>query len=341
MGKINILMTCASMHSNGMIRCLTENGYGTDIGVFATNSSVVDLPPNDVCEKTFVAPSIKSHNYISFLLDICKKYKINIIIPCVTLELEFMAKNKGIFENHGIKVSVSSIESLKITNNKIRLYDVFGELMPDQCLPHNDEEASNFLDLHSGKACVKVANQCGGKGFAIVDDNKALDVMMFHRFGKKHYITKDMLYKIVDSHNYNVILQEYVKGKDYTVSILADKGNIVNIVGYVGHIMEFGSIMYGEIKPNEMAYSIAEKIVKKTGLDGNVGIDFILKEDGSVVLLEVNPRINASLPFVKAAGINLLYKRCEMLLGLDEHPCNKHLNVGLKMKKYFETEYFI
>lgn len=340
MGKINVLMTCASMHSKGMIKSLIENEED-EIHVYATNSSFADLPPNGVCDKTFVSPSITSSSYIDFILDICHQYKIDIIVPCVTLELEFMAKNKMIFENHGIKVSVSSLESLQVANNKIELYKRFEDFMPKQCLPVNGDEAINFALKYNGKVCVKVANQCGGKGFAIVDNEKALDVMLFHRFGVKHYITTDMLKSIADTPTQDIILQEYINGKDYTVSVLAEKSNIVNMVGYVGHIMEFGSIMYGEIMHNNMAYTIAEKVIRDCNLDGNVGIDFILKEDGSVVLLEVNPRINASLPFVKEAGCNLLYGRCKMLLGDYNASRNKEVKVGLKMKKYFETEYFI
>lgn len=339
MKNFNVLVTCASALSDGLYGCLTDNEDGVKVNVYAANAAEFDLTRSNAVAGAFLVPKISDPSYFTAILHICVEYDIDIIVPKATLELEWMAQHKEKFEEYGIKVSVTSLESLRVANNKVMLNRAFGKYMPAQCEPCDWEYALNFLQQHN-RICVKAVNQCGGRGFAIVDDYKATDIMLFHRFGQKHYITRKTFKEVVCNQNNSLLLQEYVPGKDYTVSLLCDNGKVVCEVGYVGYVMEFGSIMYGEIQPNQMAFDIANDIVRYLRLDGNIGVDFILKEDGSVVLLEVNPRVNASLPFVRKAGCNLLYQRCRMLLG--EKPTCKSgdAKVGLKMKKHFAAEYY-
>lgn len=336
----NVLLTCCSLHATTFFKSLKDNPDGVAIGVYATNCSEADLPPADSCDGRFVVPRIDAPGYIDAILNLCKEYSIDILIPTSTLELEFVARERERFEKEGVKVSVCSLQSLTVANNKKALYSKFKALMPAQCDSTDYSSVYEFVENHK-TCCCKLTDQCGGKGFAIVDNHKADDVSLFHRYGQKHFISKTQLLRIVDKGVFDLLIQEYVPGKDYTVSLLADNGTVTHMVGYVGYEMEFGAIMKGEILDNEEAFKISERIVNELNLDGNIGVDFILKDDGSVVLLEVNPRVNGSLSFAAAAGCNMLYYRCVQLLGYPINHYQPEIIKGLKMKKYFETQYFI
>ena len=80
-------------------------------------------------------------------------------------------------------------------------------------------------------------------------------------------------------------------------------------------------------------------VVQRLGIDGNVGFDFIVKDDGTVLLLDVNLRINATLQFPAKAGCNLSYLRCKRLLG-DTSMYKLNINRNLKMVKYFDSKYY-
>lgn len=342
MKSFNVLLTCCSIHVKEVIDCLKDNEDGVSVKVYVANSVAANLPPNELSDGNFVVPSVTAPNYIETLISICKDNGISIIMPTSTLELEIMAHAKDELMQQGIIVSVSSIDSLFVANNKIALYGCYSDLMPKQIIPSGASDVDAFaasLKYKNSSICCKVDNLCGGKGFAIVDDKKSKDISLFNKFGENRYVSLADLKNIVAS-NKKVILQQRIEGLDYTVSALADKGKVVHVCGYVGYIMAFGSIMYGQIKPNDMAYNIVEKIVSELGLDGNVAFDFILKKNGKVVLLEINPRINASLPFVRQAGCNMVYLRCKQLLGYDvSSECN--LSTGLKMKKFYDTRYYV
>lgn len=341
MRSINVLITCSNIHVKNMIDCLKNNYEGTKVNVYCVNSVEWDLPNDGECDGAFVVPKVTDESYFPALLDLCKMLKIDVVFPVTSIDLDAMAEHKEGFEKHGIHISVTSPESMRIANDKIALHKMFGEYMPKQIVPQSVNSAIRFMRKAEGLICCKVANMCGGRGFAVVDNEKCLDVDLFHRFGKKHYISRDQLYKIIRRQDYNVIVQEYKEGLDYSVSVLADKGRVTHICGYVGYALEFGSMMFAEIKPNEHAYEIARTICEKLKLDGNACFDFILGDDGKVTLLEINPRVNASLNFVSNAGCNMFYLRCKQLLGYDYEYDQQEINVGFKMKKYFETRYFI
>ena len=98
--------------------------------------------------------------------------------------------------------------------------------------------------------------------------------------------------------------------------------------------------MLARISRNESAIAITQKVVEATGIDGNFCCDFILRDDGSAVLLEVNPRLTGTLPFIAEAGMNLPYMRVVQLLGKDvSGDENIHVNYDLRMNKRYESEY--
>lgn len=337
--SIKVLLPCSNFHAYGMISALKNNYENREVQVFCTNCNEYDLPTKDICDGGFLMPKVTESDYIEKLLVLCKENHIGIIMPISNIDLNLMAANKKMFAENGIFVSTTDADGLVIANDKINLWKRYNRFMPKQVVNSESSDVEVFLSAHKC-VCLKLTDFCGGRGFAVVDDEKANNPFYFHRFAQKHYITKGQLRSILSDGSNKVILQEYIGGLDYTVSCLCYKGEVTHIVGYVGYMLEFGSIMYGEIKPNDEAYEIARYIVSDLKLDGNIAFDFILKDDGGVVLLEVNPRANASLPFVAKAGCNMLYLRCKQLLGLPYKDEQQTINVGLKMKKYFDTKYF-
>ena len=259
--SFSVLLTCCTMQASDLILCLRNNEDNVDVKVYAANNRKEDLPSESLCEKTFVLPNIRDKGYIQSLLQICKQYNISIIIPKLSAELELLAKNKSLFEYNGIKVSVSSLDSLKIANDKIELSRKYSQYMPVQIVAKSIQDVIDFKN-RCNTICCKISNAWGGKGFAVVDDIKCDDVSYFHAYGKKHFISFEQLCRVVDKNkNHAIILQEYHAGLDYTVSLLADHGKILYMCGYVGYLLEFGCILYGEIRHNNSAYNICTKIV--------------------------------------------------------------------------------
>lgn len=335
-----MLMTSCSPRKNGLIHCLKDNADGVNVKVLCTNCDENELPSLSVCDGAFVVPRNNDPKYIDCLLALCVTYKVDILLPRLSSELEVIAANRQKFEDLGVKVAVTPLPGLQIANDKSLLYARYSHLMPKQWTGNTAEDVIKFSERYP-TFCCKLPHSSGAAGFAIVDDKLCDKVNLFHAYGYKHYISRDHLCRIVEQQHLDYILQEFVEGNDYTISLIADHGRITHAVGYVGYEMEFSCIMYGEIQPNAMALDIAHTLVKELKLDGNIGVDFILKPDGSVVLLEINPRMNATLPFVAKAGCNMAYLNCKRLLGFNINEEGREIQNGLKMRKHYVAEYFV
>lgn len=339
---MNVLITGCGAHSKSIIDSLKNNEDRTPVRVIGINSNESKLLREGV-DVSYIVPLITDENYIDVLMQICIKNDIHVILPYITAELGLLARNKKRIEETGVKVSIASPESLLIANDKIELSKLYCRIMPTQTVVHTVEEVVRFAELigfPSNQFCVKLSNKCGGAGFSIVDNELANEIELFNRAGVNRYISLGQLLDIVEHNDLDIILQEYVKGLDYSVVVLADGEKAIHKLGYVGYDMEFGAVVNGEVIFNAQAYDIVDEIVNDLKLEGNLCFDFILTDDGSAVLLEINPRINASLSFAHAAGINFPFLRCKQLLGSDvSEPIS--VKYGLKMNKYYEAKYYV
>ncbi len=341
---IGVLITGNSMHLFDLIRALRNNYDGEEIHVVDINCNENELLRDEV-DARYVVPRITEPDYLPTVLRICEKENVNVIFPRITSELPIMAENKSYFEDRGIKVSVSSLEAIRMVNDKVALAKLFPEYMPKQTIVRNASDCVAFaisVGYPNKLICCKLPNKCGSIGFSVVDEARGRDMTLFNKFGVNRFITLGMLTELVNSTDKTVILQEYEEGTDCNVCGLADNGILLHALGYEGLAMAYCSAMIARIIKNESAIAITRKVVEATGIDGNFCCDFILKDDGSVVLLEVNPRLTGTLPFIAEAGINLPYMRVMQLLGKgvsgDE---NIHINYDLRMNKRYESEYFV
>lgn len=339
MKPINILLTCSSFHAVGIIDCLKNNPDNVPVNVYVTNCCAADLPPKECCDGTFVVPRVDDEQYILTLMNICLDKKIDIIFPTSSMELERMAKYKDNFAEHGIKVSVSNLESIIIAGDKVKSGETFSRFMPRQAVANNASDVLEF-SREVKNICCKPINLCGGKGFAIVDEEKSSDVSFFHAYGKKHYITLWQLCKAVEKCPSPMLLQEYHQGKDYVAGAMAVNGVMTHFACCHATKLEFGATVEGRmINSPECAY-IAAKVIERLGIDGNVGFDFIVKEDGTAILVDINLRVNATVQFYAKAGLNLPWLRVKQLLGESIYLDTPEIDYGLKIVKYFAAHYF-
>ncbi|MBR6982116.1 MAG: ATP-grasp domain-containing protein [Ruminococcus sp.] len=337
-----ILITGCSMHSNDLITELRNNYDGEPIRIVGINAAETALLRKGV-DAGYVVPLINDPDYIPTVLDICLKENVDVILPFITAELPIMAENKAFFEEHGIKVSVASMDALNAAGNKVALAAKYPDLMPKQKIIESEQDIDDFaaeVGYPDKEICCKLPNRCGGVGFAILDEKVGRDLTIYNKFGVNRYITMDMFKDLARHTEDTLILQEYEVGIDYSMCCLAENGKLLFALGFEASLMAFGSAMFAEIKMNNQAYQIAKEIIEDTGLDGNCCFDFILKDNGSVKLLEVNPRLSATLPFIARAGLNLPYLRVKQLMGHDVSTFEPKINYALRMSKNYESEYF-
>ena len=138
----------------------------------------------------------------------------------------------------------------------------------------------------------------------------------------------------------NYILQEYIEGTNVSSSVLSSHDEIKNLINsrlitehdlgnesyeYSGNILPLDENSFRmfndnrtEINADELndeMKNTSEDLIKKFGLIGSNGVDYILDNDRNLKVIEINPRFQGTYELVEnSLGINLLdahIKACE------------------------------
>lgn len=95
--------------------------------VFTTDMNPELAPTAYVSDGCFEVLRVTDENYIPQLLDICKNNEIGMIVPTIDTELLVLAKNKKLFNDNGIIVSVSDLDFITVCRDKRNTGDFLKE----------------------------------------------------------------------------------------------------------------------------------------------------------------------------------------------------------------------
>lgn len=95
--------------------------------VFTTDMNPELAPAAYVSDGCFEVLRVTDENYIPQLLDICKNNEIGMIVPTIDTELLVLAKNKKLFNDNGIIVSVSDLDIITVCRDKRNTGDFLKE----------------------------------------------------------------------------------------------------------------------------------------------------------------------------------------------------------------------
>ncbi len=322
MKNLTVLLSASGSPSiPGIIDCFKKNGerkirvVGVDMSEEPTAKYLVDA--------FYKVPAVADNNYINFILDICKKEKVDIYFPNISLEVSKVIKMKSEFDKLGIKIAISNLHSIEIANNKLSTYKFLKE--------HNIE-VPNFYSVKSledfitgckimgypNKAlCLKIVDGSGSRGVRIIDSKKSrYDIFVNEKPNTFYTSYDDMVSVLKEAKDFHeMMLVEYMPGPEYTIDILAENGKALYIVGRENTVSLMSIAQESVLKYDADAYEICKNIVKLLNMDGNIGFDFMRDREGKAQLMDINPRITATVSVIAAGGVNLPYLRVKQLLG--------------------------
>ena len=186
--------------------------------------------------------------------------------------------------------------------------------------------------------CLKIVNGSGSRGVRIIDSKKSRYHIFAYEKPNSFYTSyEDMLNILSEPEQIDeMLITGYLPGNEYTVDLLAENGKVLYMVGRENVESLMSIAQRSVLAPNDHAYEVCRKIVELLNMTGNVGFDFIKDENGVPVLMDINPRITATVSVIAAGGVNLPYLRVKQLLG-EDLPESK-VNYGVSMKRrYLET----
>lgn len=319
---LTILLSASNSPSiPGIVKCIKENGernikvVGVDMNNDPSSKYVVDT--------FYTVPAATDPKYCDIILDICKKESVDIYFPGISAEVTVITRRKKDFESIGVILSVSEQSSVEISNNKLKAYQFLKEkgITVPTFIPVLSEkdfvEGCKTLGYPEKPVCLKIVNGSGSRGVRIIDGKKSLYNLFAYEKANSLYTSYDYMLSIIRSakHLEPMMLLEYMHGPEYTVDLLADKGKVIYEVGRENVVSLLSIAQETVLKYNEIAYETCRTIVKVLNMDGNIGFDFMWNEREQPMLMDINPRITATISIAAAGGVNLVYLRIKQLLG--------------------------
>ena len=318
MRDVTVLITaCGNVYMPGTAASVKNNGernirlIGADMNHDDTILQMFD--------QYYQVPRGDDPGYAAAILEICRKEHVDVVIPIMSVELETLAKNEAMFKEAGVVLSVSSLESLKIANNKLALF----EYMRDNDIPvpkfwtvNSVEDVDPAIE-HIGVPVVFKTNEgSGSRGMRIIDPSKSRFDILFHEKPTSAYVTlRDFKETLQEGDMPPMMAMEYLPGNEYTVDMLCENGKVLYNMCRRGLNVQTSIILDGIVEDKPEITGLCAMVAEKLKLTGNIGFDVKERADGTPVIMECNPRATAGVSEFTASGVNLLYLNIKRCLG--------------------------
>lgn len=287
------------MPSIGIIKLLKENNFtviGTDIIKESAGNFFVDE-----FFKVTRTNSLEGHKVVDEYKRIVNSSGAKWIISGPENEVYLLTENESVFKKLECYLFHPTLETLEVITDKLKLIKYFKTFLPLKNSQLLDEVRID--EFESEKIVLKPRKGRGSNGIFIIN---------------KHDKNTEEL--ITSLHSKDYLVQEYIKGKEYSVDVLCDlEGKLLNIVSRERIGVDSGiSVISRTVKIKKLIEYTSE-IVLRLKFRGISCIQFI-EENGEYYLTDINPRIgggsilaiNSSATF-KSNLINLLSFRQEKL----------------------------
>ena len=324
--SVRILLTClGGRYSLGIIKALKESTkpkmeiIGADI--------IPDVIPKHFVDSFYTIPRGSDSNYISEVLRICKKERIDIIIPGADEEVIALSTAKEIFNKRGIICSVDTIHNINLVSDKFDLYNFLAKnylFKPQYKLLQKAgdiDDVADYFGYPKSKFVVKPRRSRGARNVWIIgEDSESSSTREFRNYFKNH--SEDLL---------DYVAVEFLPGPAYDVDVIAKDGEPICIVPRrrLWKNKLSASNEGCRVENNKKLISLVADIVRLLKLNNAYDFDCGSLDNSEHAIYEINPRFSGAVAASLGAGVNLPVMLVKLLKGLSLS--NKNITFDVSM----------
>ncbi len=330
-----------------IIDCLKNNFENRNVKVICTDIEQKPLLQHKA-DDFYILPKGNSKNYVKSLLNLCKKEQIDVIMPGSAPEIYTVSKNLNLLISKNIFPTVSDFASIKKTLDKVKTYQTlqkFNIPTPKFFRVKNKKQFLNALKslgYPTNPICFKPSPYVlsgGARGFRILRKENTLEKIILHQKpGSSEIDYQTALNFVKNTPKLDLLVMEYLPGKEYSVYVFADKGHMLYCIPNLRERLQQFYSFEASTQKNKMIKSICRRIIEALNLDYNINIQLKLSKNGKPKVVEINPRMGGSIVLPCVAGINLPYLAVKHALK-EKIPKQQNFHKA-KMIRYWK-EFFI
>ncbi len=267
----------------GVGQSIIKSLYDTDYEIIALDGELLGAGLY-TSPKSYLIPFANKPNYISSLLEICKKENISLLFPGIDAELAILSENRKLFETIGTKVIISSPDVVELSDNKQKMYDKLNNL---GIIPFTTPLKE--LRLEDIKFPIIIKQMIGGarsKNVYLVNDIKEFN----------------SLNNTIKSEIDNYIVQEYIEGDEYTCGSINLNNTCKGII-VMRRILRDGDTYKCFTENNPIVEDVVRKIVETIKPFGACNVQLRLKNNKPYIF-EINARCSGTTASRSICGFN-------------------------------------
>ena len=275
-GKQSLLVEAFknALHDKGLVFAIDYNKYA---------------PALAVADQSFIAPAFTSENYIEWMLDICKKNKIKLVLSLNVDELIILEQHRNEFERINCTLIGGPLDTIYMSVDKLKLnHFLYSNGFPSLKLLSLDEVKQNRIrefpvicKPRFGKASI---------GVKFINYKSELEDLIAQLDKKKS--------------KSECIFQEISQGTEYGFDIVNDlNGNFAAALVRRKYAMKNGETDVAEtIEPSQFI-DFARKLSTHIKHQGSIDIDCFLYNN-KIYVIDMNYRFGGGYVYCHYAGAN-------------------------------------
>ena len=259
--------------------------YGADMSGTA--------PALAYCDYTRKVCAMHDSRYIQELVDICKKDKIDLVMPTIDTDLLILSRSAEVFENIGTKVLVSELDKILICRDKNNTGKFF-----ESCGLKAPKTYNNYKEYFGPYPCfIKPKDGSSSINAFKVEDKEELSVYAG---------------QIED-----YIIQPFISGREFTIDIFCDfDGNPIYITPRERIQVRAGEVLKTQIYMDDTMINEAKVLCKALKPCGPMTVQLIQdKNTGENYYIEINPRYGGGAPLSMKSGARSAEALLRLLCG--------------------------
>ena len=311
-----LILSCGTR--NKLVRFFKETFHARGGRVVVTDCSPW-APALYEADAFYIVPPMREAGYLDEIGRICRKEKIDALLPLFEDELDLLAQNRERFEAQGIRAIVSDAESVALCRDKYRFFKhlekngIPAMFTCDSLKAFDRAQAEGKIDF---PVFIKPVRGCGSVGISRVDCRELLEVLC-------RYSGEELL------------IQQYADGEEFGADVYVDllSGQMTSVFVKKKVRMRAGETEKSVSVKDGALFELIGRTVSTLKLAGPIDMD-IFKVDGRYYISEINPRFGGGYPHAWHAGVRFPELIAQNLSGQETERKIGAYEEGLCMMKF-------
>jgi len=281
-----------------------------------TADNSASAPAHYAGDGRIIAPLCTDTDYIPWLLEVCRREGVRLLVPLIDTVLPVLAQHRQAFAAAGTKLLTSDPATIRIGQNKVATHGFFrahGFRTPRLFTPE-EVEAFTKADL---PVFVKPPEGSASIGAARID---TLEQLRFHRQEAP-----------------DLLVLEFVRGQEFTIDVYVDfTGEPRCAVPRKRLEVRAGEVSKAmTVRDEAIIVQSMEAARKLPGAIGVITLQCLKTPAGDIVFIEMNPRFGGGYPLSWHAGAKYPKWILEELIGREpNHAAGRCWKDNLCMLRY-------